>query len=41
MFQVGAPGTWLDPHLTAASDSWPQHIHIQRIRAFKPSSGSR
>ena len=40
MFQMGAPGTWLDPHSTASSDSFPQFMYIQWIRAFKPSSGS-
>ncbi len=40
MFQIGAPGSWLDPHSTAPSNPWPEYMYVQWIRAFKPSSGS-
>jgi hypothetical protein len=40
MFQIGAPGSWLDPGSSASSNPWPQYMYIQWIRAFKPTSGS-
>ena len=40
MFQVGAPGTWLDGSSRGASNPWPQYLWTQWIRVYKPGSGS-
>lgn len=40
MFQVGAPGTWLDPNGVAASNPWPQYMWTQWIRIYKPTTTS-
>jgi hypothetical protein len=37
MFQVAAPGSWLDPNSLGKTNPWPQDMWIQRIRAYKPS----
>jgi hypothetical protein len=39
MFQVAAPGTFLDPNGQAASNPWPQYMYVEWIRAYKPTSG--
>ena len=39
MFQVAAPGTWLDPSATAmSSNPWPQYMWAQWLRIYKPTS---
>jgi hypothetical protein len=40
MFQVGSPGSWLDPYNSMASNSWPQYMYAQWLRAYKPTSAS-
>jgi hypothetical protein len=41
MFQVGQPGTWLDPNSTALTgNSWPQYVWSQWIRIYKPTTNS-
>jgi hypothetical protein len=40
MFQIGAPGSWLDPKSQAASNTWPQYMWTQWIRIYKPTSTS-
>ena len=37
MFQVAAPGSWLDPNSLGKTNPWPQDMWIQWIRAYKPS----
>jgi hypothetical protein len=40
MFQVGIPGSWLDPGSKAFSNPWPQYMYVQWIRAYAPTSAS-
>jgi hypothetical protein len=40
MFQVGSPGSWLDPGNAMGSNSWPQYMYAQWLRAYKPTSTS-
>jgi hypothetical protein len=41
MFQVGFPGSWLDPNSTALQGNpWPQNMWIQWIRAYQPTTQS-
>jgi hypothetical protein len=40
MFQVGAPGSWLDPNSQGSSDSWPQYLWSQWIRVYQPTASS-
>ncbi len=40
MFQVGIPGSWLDPSSQAFSNPWPQYMYVQWIRAYAPTSSS-
>jgi hypothetical protein len=38
MFQVGSPGSWLDPNNAMGSNSWPQYLYAQWLRAYQPTS---
>jgi hypothetical protein len=38
MFQVGFPGSWLDPNSLGRSNPWPQSMWIQWIRAYAPTT---
>jgi beta-glucanase (GH16 family) len=41
MFQVGAPGSWLDGNSAAMTgNSWPQYMWAQWIRIYKPGTTS-
>ncbi len=40
MFQVAAPGTWLDPNSTGKTNPWPQYMYAKWLRAYAPTSGS-
>ncbi|MDB5039643.1 MAG: endo,3,4-beta-glycanase [Candidatus Eremiobacteraeota bacterium] len=41
MFQVGAPGSWLDGNSTAMKNNpWPQYMWIQYLRIYKPTTTS-
>jgi Glycosyl hydrolases family 16 len=41
MFQVGAPGSWLDGSSTAMKNNpWPQYMWIQYLRIYKPTTTS-
>jgi hypothetical protein len=38
MFQVGSPGSWLDPNNAMGSNFWPQYMYAQWLRAYKPTA---
>jgi hypothetical protein len=38
MFQVSAPGSWLDPEARGKDGPWPQAMWIQWLRAYRPTS---
>jgi hypothetical protein len=40
MFQIGAPGTWLDPNGQEKNDVWPKYLYAQWLRAYKPSAAA-
>jgi hypothetical protein len=40
MFQVGAPGSWLDGNSKGMSNAWPLYMWSQWIRAYAPTSSS-
>ena len=40
MFQVGSPDSWLDPNNQMGSNSWPQYMYTQWLRAYKPTASS-
>ncbi len=40
MFQVAAPGTFLDPYNEAKNDEWPQYLYARWLRAYRPSTAS-
>ncbi len=38
MFQVGSPGSWLDPNSQGMKNHWPQYLWAQWMRIYKPTS---
>ena len=40
MFQVGAPGTWLDNQSKGMSNPWPLYMWSQWVRVYAPTSSS-
>jgi hypothetical protein len=40
MFQIAAPGTFLDANGQAKSDVWPQYLYAQWLRAYKPAGST-
>ena len=40
MFQVGAPGSFLDPSSIGASNPWPVYWYVQWVRAYAPTATS-
>ena len=38
MFQIGAPGSWLDPGAQGMNNAWPQYYWAQWMRIYQPST---
>lgn len=40
MFQVYAPGTWIDPSSQGPNNTWPQTMYVQWLRIYAPTASS-